>query len=165
MPKNGQVSEQFAFFLYAMLKHTSCSNYETFGLDQVVGQWSAQFLVPLSKNHSLSGSHPLSWWTTWQRSKRFTVSKSQLMFSFRKMFMEGCVVLSVHHTTDCKFSDSYLPSHLCDRFGITTSQICMVGDRLDTDILFGQNGGCKTLLVLSGFINSSVLTLIDDLLI
>ena len=37
-----------------------------------------------------------------------------------------------------------------DRFGILKSQICMVGDRLDTDILFGQNGGCKTLLVLSG---------------
>lgn len=37
-----------------------------------------------------------------------------------------------------------------DRFGIQKSQICMVGDRLDTDILFGQNGGCKTLLVLSG---------------
>lgn len=37
-----------------------------------------------------------------------------------------------------------------NRFGIQKSQICMVGDRLDTDILFGQNGGCKTLLVLSG---------------
>lgn len=37
-----------------------------------------------------------------------------------------------------------------NRFGILKSQICMVGDRLDTDILFGQNGGCKTLLVLSG---------------
>jgi ribonucleotide monophosphatase NagD (HAD superfamily) len=52
-----------------------------------------------------------------------------------------------------------------NRFGITTSQICMVGDRLDTDILFGQNGGCKTLLVLSGFINSSVLPLMHALLI
>lgn len=39
---------------------------------------------------------------------------------------------------------------MSNRFGITKSQICMVGDRLDTDILFGQNGGCKTLLVLSG---------------
>lgn len=39
-----------------------------------------------------------------------------------------------------------------NRFGITKSQICMVGDRLDTDVLFGQNGGCKTLLVLSGVI-------------
>lgn len=29
----------------------------------------------------------------------------------------------------------------CFRFGILKSQICMVGDRLDTDILFSQNGG------------------------
>ncbi|KAL4587999.1 hypothetical protein LXL04_000877 [Taraxacum kok-saghyz] len=42
-------------------------------------------------------------------------------------------------------------------FGISKSQICMVGDRLDTDILFGQNGGCKTLLVLSGVTSLSML--------
>lgn len=42
------------------------------------------------------------------------------------------------------------------RFQISKSQICMVGDRLDTDILFGQNGGCKTLLVLSGNMETTV---------
>ncbi|PWZ09745.1 Phosphoglycolate phosphatase 1B, chloroplastic [Zea mays] len=44
------------------------------------------------------------------------------------------------------------------QFGITTSQICMMGDWLVIDILFGQNGGCKTLLVLQGsyqFLNSN----------
>uniref|UniRef100_A0ACD5USR9 Uncharacterized protein n=1 Tax=Avena sativa TaxID=4498 RepID=A0ACD5USR9_AVESA len=45
---------------------------------------------------------------------------------------------------------TFMMDYLAKKFGITTSQICMVGDRLDTDILFGQNGGCKTLLVLSG---------------
>ncbi len=29
-------------------------------------------------------------------------------------------------------------------------QICMCGDRLDTDVLFGKNGGLTTMLVLSG---------------
>lgn len=45
---------------------------------------------------------------------------------------------------------TFMMDYLSKKFGITKSQICMVGDRLDTDILFGQNGGCKTLLVLSG---------------
>ncbi|XP_068664936.1 phosphoglycolate phosphatase 1A, chloroplastic-like [Aristolochia californica] len=45
---------------------------------------------------------------------------------------------------------TFMMDYLSNKFGILKSQICMVGDKLDTDILFGQNGGCKTLLVLSG---------------
>ncbi|CAL9007805.1 unnamed protein product [Prunus brigantina] len=45
---------------------------------------------------------------------------------------------------------TFMMDYLANEFGILKSQICMVGDRLDTDILFGQNGGCKTLFVLAG---------------
>ncbi|KAH9734116.1 phosphoglycolate phosphatase 1A [Citrus sinensis] len=56
-----------------------------------------------------------------------------------------------------RITDSSLMDLINNRFGIQKSQICMVGDRLDTDILFGQNGGCKTLLVLSGVTSLSML--------
>ncbi|EPS69816.1 hypothetical protein M569_04945, partial [Genlisea aurea] len=52
---------------------------------------------------------------------------------------------------------TFMMDFLANKFGISKSQICMVGDRLDTDILFGQNGGCKTLLVLSGVTSLSTL--------
>ncbi|XXG89238.1 hypothetical protein AAC387_Pa12g1289 [Persea americana] len=52
---------------------------------------------------------------------------------------------------------TFMMDYLSNKFGILKSQICMVGDRLDTDILFGQNGGCKTLLVLSGVTSLSTL--------
>ncbi|KAF7142326.1 hypothetical protein RHSIM_Rhsim05G0164500 [Rhododendron simsii] len=52
---------------------------------------------------------------------------------------------------------TFMMEYLANKFGIQKSQICMVGDRLDTDILFGQNGGCKTLLVLSGVTSLSML--------
>ncbi|OVA11065.1 HAD-superfamily hydrolase [Macleaya cordata] len=52
---------------------------------------------------------------------------------------------------------TFMMDYVSDKFGILKSQICMVGDRLDTDILFGQNGGCKTLLVLSGVTSLSML--------
>lgn len=35
-------------------------------------------------------------------------------------------------------------------FGVSRSEICMVGDRLDTDILFGKNNGLSSILTLSG---------------
>ncbi|KAK6144938.1 hypothetical protein DH2020_021758 [Rehmannia glutinosa] len=52
---------------------------------------------------------------------------------------------------------TFMMDYLANKFNISKSQICMVGDRLDTDILFGQNGGCKTLLVLSGVTSLSML--------
>ncbi|EOA16821.1 hypothetical protein CARUB_v10005042mg, partial [Capsella rubella] len=57
---------------------------------------------------------------------------------------------------------TFMMDYLADKFKIQKSQICMVGDRLDTDILFGQNGGCKTLLVLSGVTSISMLESPDN---
>jgi phosphoglycolate phosphatase len=36
------------------------------------------------------------------------------------------------------------------KYGMDRSRICMVGDRLDTDVLFGTDNGLKSVLVLSG---------------
>ena len=44
----------------------------------------------------------------------------------------------------------FMLANIADKFGLRRDQICMVGDRLDTDILFGKNGGLTTMLVLSG---------------
>lgn len=40
--------------------------------------------------------------------------------------------------------------YLEEKYGMDRSRICMVGDRLDTDVLFGTDNGLKSLLVLSG---------------
>ena len=41
--------------------------------------------------------------------------------------------------------------YLEEKFGIRDrSRICMVGDRLDTDMAFGKNNGLQTVLTLSG---------------
>lgn len=39
---------------------------------------------------------------------------------------------------------------LMDQNGLTASSTLMVGDRLDTDIMFGNGGGISTALVLTG---------------
>ncbi|KAK2636839.1 hypothetical protein Ddye_031631 [Dipteronia dyeriana] len=52
---------------------------------------------------------------------------------------------------------TFMMEFLLKKFQIDTSKMCMVGDRLDTDILFGHNAGCKTLLVLSGVTTQSTL--------
>lgn len=40
--------------------------------------------------------------------------------------------------------------YIVSKYGIQRSEICMVGDRLDTDILFGNNNGLSSVLTLSG---------------
>jgi 4-nitrophenyl phosphatase/phosphoglycolate phosphatase len=40
--------------------------------------------------------------------------------------------------------------YLCTKLGLERNRICMVGDRLDTDVLFGTDNGLQSLLVLSG---------------
>ncbi|KAF5191595.1 Phosphoglycolate phosphatase [Thalictrum thalictroides] len=67
----------------------------------------------------------------------------------------GCMVAAVCGTTQKEpivvgKPSTFMMDFLLKKFKVDTSKMCMVGDRLDTDILFGQNAGCKTLLVLSG---------------
>ncbi|KAH7545405.1 hypothetical protein FEM48_Zijuj01G0090100 [Ziziphus jujuba var. spinosa] len=77
----------------------------------------------------------------------------------------GCMVAAICGTTEKEpivvgKPSTFLMDFLIEKFHISCSRMCMVGDRLDTDILFGQNAGCKTLLVLSGVTNLT--TLQDD---
>jgi phosphoglycolate phosphatase len=46
--------------------------------------------------------------------------------------------------------ERFMLDDIASKFGLSKGQICMCGDRLDTDIMFGQNGGLTTALVLSG---------------
>ena len=46
---------------------------------------------------------------------------------------------------------------MCNRYNIKRDQIMMVGDRLDTDILFGKDAGLRTMLVLSGVTSEELL--------
>lgn len=72
----------------------------------------------------------------------------------------GCMVAAVCGSTQKEpivvgKPSTFMMDFLLKQFQITTSRMCMVGDRLDTDILFGQNAGCRTLLVLSGVTTQS----------
>lgn len=74
----------------------------------------------------------------------------------------GCMVAAMCGSTQKEpivvgKPSTFMMDFLLKRFNIPTSRMCMVGDRLDTDILFGLNAGCRTLLVLSGVTSISTL--------
>ncbi|KAJ6863920.1 2-phosphoglycolate phosphatase 2 isoform 4 [Populus alba x Populus x berolinensis] len=74
----------------------------------------------------------------------------------------GCMVAAMCGSTEREpivvgKPSTFMMDFLLQKFHINTSKMCMVGDRLDTDILFGQNAGCKTLLVLSGVTTQTTL--------
>ncbi|KAJ0081666.1 hypothetical protein Patl1_09654 [Pistacia atlantica] len=62
----------------------------------------------------------------------------------------GCMVAAMCGSTEREpivvgKPSTFIMEFLLKKFQIDTSRMCMVGDRLDTDILFGQNAGCRTL--------------------
>jgi len=46
--------------------------------------------------------------------------------------------------------EQYMLNLIAEEHKLDRNRTCMVGDRLDTDIMFGQQGGLKTLLVYTG---------------
>lgn len=46
--------------------------------------------------------------------------------------------------------NTYMFECIVERFGVDPSRTLMVGDRLETDILFGKNCGLSTILTLTG---------------
>lgn len=53
---------------------------------------------------------------------------------------------------------SFLFDYLLNEYHVDRSEICMIGDRLDTDILFGNNNNINSLLVLSGVTSLEMLS-------
>jgi len=72
--------------------------------------------------------------------------------------MVGAIVGSTKRepTVVGKPSD-FMLENIATTFKLQKEQICMVGDRLDTDIMFGKNGGLTTALVLSGVTDEETL--------
>ncbi|KAG4948903.1 hypothetical protein JHK85_042764 [Glycine max] len=74
----------------------------------------------------------------------------------------GCMVAAICGSTQKEpvvagKPSTFMMEFLLKKFNVSCSKLCTVGDRLDTDVLFGQNAGCKTLLVLSGCTTQSAL--------
>ncbi|KAI3438214.1 hypothetical protein D9Q98_000651 [Chlorella vulgaris] len=73
----------------------------------------------------------------------------------RMMPGTGCIVRAVEtaagrEAVNVGKGGSWLLPFLCEQYDILPSQACIIGDRLDTDIALGRQGGLQTVLPLSG---------------
>jgi phosphoglycolate/pyridoxal phosphate phosphatase family enzyme len=64
----------------------------------------------------------------------------------------------------------FIIDHIVDKYKLDRSRMCIVGDRLDTDIMLGKKNGLKSVLTLSGVTSSDTLysaknTIIPDCVI
>ncbi|KAG4946040.1 hypothetical protein JHK87_042047 [Glycine soja] len=80
---------------------------------------------------------------------------SILFLNYGGLVCAGCMVAAICGSTQKEpvvagKPSTFMMEFLLKKFNVSCSKMCTVGDRLDTDVLFGQNAGCKTLLVLSG---------------
>ncbi|KAK2573667.1 Glycerol-3-phosphate phosphatase [Acropora cervicornis] len=79
----------------------------------------------------------------------------------------GCLVISVEAAARRKAKVVGKPERIMfdcinSRHNIDPSKACMIGDRLNTDILFGNNCGLKTILVLTGISSLEDVKLCQD---
>ncbi|KAL9963638.1 hypothetical protein ACROYT_G027164 [Oculina patagonica] len=80
---------------------------------------------------------------TTNRDDRFPLSNGDIVLPGT-----GCLVTSVETAARRKALNIGKPERVIH--AIDLSKTCMIGDRLDTDILFGNNCGLKTVLTLTG---------------
>jgi phosphoglycolate/pyridoxal phosphate phosphatase family enzyme len=88
-----------------------------------------------------------------------------LLFPGSGSFVSAIATGSGRFTPDaiCGKPNRLLLDYVCDKFNITDRQkVCMIGDRLDTDIRMGNQGNVNTLAVLSGVVKLEELERIED---
>eukprot|EP00164_Ancoracysta_twista_P001902 GFYU01002498.1.p1 GENE.GFYU01002498.1~~GFYU01002498.1.p1 ORF type:complete len:310 (+),score=66.08 GFYU01002498.1:96-1025(+) len=96
----------------------------------------------------------------------FVSTNQDVTFPFSKECLlpgSGCVVNMIASGSgrtpiNCGKPETWLFDIAVQQFGLDKSRIMFVGDRIDTDIVFGNTGGVSTFLVLSGITTTEFLT-------
>lgn len=87
----------------------------------------------------------------------FIVTNKDLIYPAggRKLLGTGAIIAAVEISTGAKAHvvgkpNGFVVDRIAQLTGVPREKICMVGDNLDTDILFGRQNGINALLVETG---------------